>query len=133
MPGAAVVVLHAGHGTLARALTAGCRVLAVPHVGDMAENAARADWAGVGARLPWRFCTPRGIRWAVRRVLADDAMAARVAEIAAWAAVNDGATRAAELVEALVEGGSELGAEAARGVLGRRARVADAERGDMGA
>jgi UDP:flavonoid glycosyltransferase YjiC (YdhE family) len=115
MPGAAVVVLHAGHGTLARALTSGCRVLAVPHVGDMAENAARVDWAGVGARVPWRFCTPRRIRWALRRVLDDEGMASRVREIADWAAVHDGATRAAELVEALVGGvGGEVAGEATR-------------------
>ncbi len=31
----------------------GCPVLAVPHAGDMAENAARLDWAGAGVRLPW--------------------------------------------------------------------------------
>ena len=35
----------------------------------MGENAARADWAGVGVRLPWRFLTPATLRLAVRRAL----------------------------------------------------------------
>lgn len=101
MPRCRLVVTHAGHGTMARALASGSPVVAVPHSGDMAENAARADWAGAGVRLPWRLLSPLTIRLAVRRALASPALAARAGELAAWAAANDGATRAAELVEAL--------------------------------
>jgi UDP:flavonoid glycosyltransferase YjiC (YdhE family) len=104
MPGCDLVITHAGHGTLARALAAGCAVLAVPHSGDMGENAARVDWAGVGVRLPWRFLTPATLRLAVRRALHDPSLAARAAGLAQWAAAHDGATRAAELVEALAAG-----------------------------
>ena len=56
---------------------AGCPVLAVPHSGDMGENAARADWAGVGVRLPWRLLTPATLRLAVRRALRRAAPAPR--------------------------------------------------------
>jgi UDP:flavonoid glycosyltransferase YjiC (YdhE family) len=105
MPGCALVICHAGHGTMVRALAAGCPVLAIPHSGDMAENAARADWAGVGARLPWRLVSPLGVRLAVQRVLRDRALRARVAEVAAWAAEHDGAVRGAELVEELAAAG----------------------------
>ncbi len=102
MPHAALVVCHAGHGTLVRALTCGVPVLAVPHVGDMAENAARLDWSGAGLRLPWRLLSPATLRLAVERALAADApYAARAAELARWAAAHDGAARAAELVERL--------------------------------
>jgi len=52
MPLCDVVVLHGGHGTLVRALAAGCSVVACPAGGDMNENAARIDWAGVGVRIP---------------------------------------------------------------------------------
>ena len=69
----------------------------------MGENAARADWAGVGVRLPWRFLTPTTVRAAVARVLDDDAYAERARALARWAAANDGATRAAELVEELAQ------------------------------
>jgi UDP:flavonoid glycosyltransferase YjiC (YdhE family) len=101
MPQCALVITHAGHGTLARSLAAGCPVVAVPHSGDMGENAARVDWAGVGVRLPWRLLGASTLRLAVRRALADPSLAERAATLQGWAAVNDGATRAAELVEAL--------------------------------
>jgi len=105
MPGCALVILHAGHGTMVRALTSGAPVLAIPHSGDMAENAARADWAGVGARLPWRLVSPLGVRLAVARVLGDAGMRARAAELAAWAGDHDGPARASELVEQLAAAG----------------------------
>jgi MGT family glycosyltransferase len=102
MPSCAAVICHAGHGTLARALASGAPVVAVPHSGDMAENAARADWAGVGVRLPWRLLSPTTLRLAVRRALSDARLAARARELAAWASEHDGATRAAELIETMV-------------------------------
>lgn len=101
MPSCAAVICHAGHGTLARALACGRPVVAVPHSGDMAENAARADWAGVGVRLPWRLLGPSTLRLALRRALGDPSLARRAGELAAWAAAHDGADRAADLVEEL--------------------------------
>ena len=101
MPSCAAVICHAGHGTMARALACGCPVVAAPHCGDMAENAARVDWAGVGVRLPWRFVTPGTLRLAVRRALSKASLGARARELAGWTATRDGALRAAELVEEL--------------------------------
>jgi len=101
MPRCRLVITHAGHGTMARALASGCPVVTVPHSGDMAENAARADWAGVGVRLPWRLLSPLTLRLAVRRALDDATLMERASELAEWAASNDAATRAAELVEGL--------------------------------
>jgi len=101
MPQCALVICHAGHGTMVRALASGVPVVAVPHSGDMAENAARADWARVGVRLPWRLLGPATMRLAVRRALADASVARRARELARWAAVNDAADSAAELVEEL--------------------------------
>jgi UDP:flavonoid glycosyltransferase YjiC (YdhE family) len=104
MPDCRLVVCHAGHGTMARALTCGVPVLAVPHAGDMSENAARLDWAGAGLRLPWRLLSPRTLRLATRRALEDSARAATARRLADWARANDGATRAAGLLEALAAG-----------------------------
>jgi MGT family glycosyltransferase len=101
MPGCALVITNVGHGTLVRALSCGCPVVAVPHAGDMGENAARADWAGVAVRLPWRFLTPATLRLAMRRALADARLSQRARELAAWSASHDGPARAAELVEGL--------------------------------
>jgi MGT family glycosyltransferase len=108
MPRCALVVCHAGHGTMVRALASGSPVVCVPHAGDMAENAARADWAGVGVRLPWRLLTPTTLRLAVRRALGKPGLAARARELAASAAVGDGAERAADLVEELARSHARL-------------------------
>jgi UDP:flavonoid glycosyltransferase YjiC (YdhE family) len=104
MPRCVLVICHAGHGTLARALASGAPVVAVPHSGDMAENAARADWAGVGVRVPWRLLSPPTLRLAVSRALGDPRRRAAAQELAVWAATHDGAARAAELVERLAAG-----------------------------
>ena len=101
MPRCDVVLCHGGHGTVVRALASGCAVVAVPAAGDMFENAARLDWAGLGVRLPNRLCTPRAVRLAVERCLADAALRARARDVAAWAETHDPAARAAELVEGL--------------------------------
>lgn len=100
---ASLVICHAGHGTVARALARGVPVLAVPHSGDMAENAARLDWAGLGLRLPWRLLSAPTLRLAAERALDDQAaLSARTAGLASWAAEHDGPTRAAELIETLI-------------------------------
>ncbi len=101
MPRCAVVVCHVGHGTMVRAIASGSVVVGCPFTGDMSENAARLAWAGAGVRLPWRFASPRGVRLAVRRAVSDAAIARRAGELAAWARLNDGAERAADLVERL--------------------------------
>jgi UDP:flavonoid glycosyltransferase YjiC (YdhE family) len=99
MPACDLVVAHGGHGTLMRALACGCPVVLSPAGGDMAENAARVDWAGLGVRLPRRLCTPRGVRLAVRRALARPGMRERVRRVARWIAAHDGRARAAAEIE----------------------------------
>jgi UDP:flavonoid glycosyltransferase YjiC (YdhE family) len=101
MPHCDVVVCHAGHGTLARALSAGCAVVAAPAVGDMNENAARLDWAGAGVRLPRRFVSPRPLRLAVERALDEPSIRARARELEAWFDGHDPPAAAAALVEGL--------------------------------
>ncbi len=107
MRDAALVICHAGHGTVVRSLERGVPVLAVPHSGDMAENAARLDWAGLGVRLPWRFVSALTMRLAVQRALGEhQALSARAHGLSVWAAQHDGPTRGAELIEQLVATGS---------------------------
>ena len=105
MPRCDVVVCHAGHGTLARALSSGCAVVACPAVGDMNENAARLDWAGAGVRLPRRFVSPRTLSLAVERALAEPSIRARAREIEAWSRAHRPALAAAQLVEQLAARG----------------------------
>ncbi len=67
----------------------------------MNENAARADWAGVGVRIPRRLVGPRSVRLAVERALGEPEIRASARELADWLAVSDPAGRAADLVEDL--------------------------------
>jgi UDP:flavonoid glycosyltransferase YjiC (YdhE family) len=99
MPSCDLVVCHGGHGTLVRALSCGCGVVVCPAGGDMAENAARADWAGVGVRLPRRLLSPRTMRLAVWRALSRPGLRARAGAAAAWMAAHDGPTTAALEIE----------------------------------
>jgi UDP:flavonoid glycosyltransferase YjiC (YdhE family) len=100
MPACDLVICHGGHGTVMRALSSGCALVVVPAGGDMNENAARVDWAGVGVRLPRRYARREPVRLAVRRALAEPQLHARARVLAAWSDQHDGAARAAELVEA---------------------------------
>lgn len=112
MPLCDLVVCHAGHGTLARALASGCPVVACPVAGDMNENAARVAWSGAGVRLPRRYIAPRPLRLAVERAISDQAIRARAKQIAAWAADHDPADQAAALVERLAQNASPYAATA---------------------
>jgi UDP:flavonoid glycosyltransferase YjiC (YdhE family) len=104
MPHCDLVVCHAGHGTLVRALASGCAVVACPAVGDMNENAARLDWLGAGVRVPRRLLTPRMLRLAVERALERPAIRERARELAAWTDTHDPGAHAASLVEQLAAG-----------------------------
>jgi UDP:flavonoid glycosyltransferase YjiC (YdhE family) len=101
MPGGAAVICHGGHGTVVRSLACGVPVVGCPEAGDMAENAARLSWSGTGISLPRRLVTPRGVRLAVRKLLADPGYADRAQEMKAWAERHDGGQVAAEAVESL--------------------------------
>jgi UDP:flavonoid glycosyltransferase YjiC (YdhE family) len=103
MPHCDVVVCHAGHGTVVRALSSGCAVVACPVAGDMSENAARVDWAGVGVRVPSRFIAARPLRMAVERVLSEPSLRTRARELGRWRDGQDPADTAAALVEQLAE------------------------------
>jgi UDP:flavonoid glycosyltransferase YjiC (YdhE family) len=100
MPACDVVITHGGHGTLVRALTSGCPVVVCPAGGDMAENAARVDWARLGVRLPPRYANASGVRLAVERALTRRGVRENVESVARWAAAHDGAERAVDELEA---------------------------------
>jgi UDP:flavonoid glycosyltransferase YjiC (YdhE family) len=98
------VVCHAGHGTLARALASGAPVIACPVAGDMAENGARVAWAGAGVSLPRRLIGPRGVRLAVRKVLAGPSFAGGADTLRAGARTRGGAAAPPDAVEELARG-----------------------------
>jgi UDP:flavonoid glycosyltransferase YjiC (YdhE family) len=99
MPLCDVVVCHAGHGTVARSLASGVPLVACPAGGDMAENASRIAWAGVGVPLPRRLVTARGVRLAVKRVLSDNRYSSRAAALREWSRRHGNGNVAAEALE----------------------------------
>ena len=68
LPHAAVVVTHAGHGTVMKALAAEVPMVLLPHGRDQADTAARVTSRGAGVALK-RTASPAVIAAAVRRVL----------------------------------------------------------------
>jgi UDP:flavonoid glycosyltransferase YjiC (YdhE family) len=82
LPQAAVVVTHAGLGTVHAALSHGLPLVCLPIGRDQPDNAARVEWHGVGLRLSPKS-SPAVIRVAVERVLADPAFAVSARRLAA--------------------------------------------------
>ncbi len=95
------VICHGGHGTMVRALACGAVPVIWPVAGDMGENAARADYAGAGVRIPRRFLSATTLRLATERALCERPLHDRAGQLAAWAADHDPAATAAALVESI--------------------------------
>ena len=101
MPVADLVICHGGHGTVCRALAEGVPVLCCPAVGDMAENAARVQWAGAGLMLPWRLTTGSNLATVTRRLIGERSFADQAGRFSSWAQSNAAEQLAARLVEEL--------------------------------
>ena len=100
-PHAAVAVHHGGVGTSAEALHAGVPSLVVPHGFDQYDNAARLHRLGVAEALP--ASRYRGHRAAcLLETVSAPSVRARSTAVAADLRAEDGAVRAAELIEAVL-------------------------------
>jgi MGT family glycosyltransferase len=69
---AAVAVVHAGHGSVLKALAAGVPLVCVPMGRDQKDNTVRVVRLGAGIRVP-RSASPEDLAGAVRRVLDEPA------------------------------------------------------------
>jgi MGT family glycosyltransferase len=101
---AALVVTHAGHGTIIKSLAAGVPVVALPMGRDQPDNAARLTAAGAGVRLK-PSAKVETIRAAVADVLATGAYAAAARRLAAAIAIENETDRAVAELEALAARG----------------------------
>ena len=81
LPRAALMITHAGHGSVMKALSAGVPVVCVPHGRDQVDNAARVVSAGAGVQLSRRAGTAT-IRQAVRRALENPSLRANAHRLA---------------------------------------------------
>ena len=71
MPEVALVITHAGHGTVIRALAAGVPLVCIPMGRDQYDVAARVVWHGMGVKLSARVRAP-ALKGAIETVLADE-------------------------------------------------------------
>ncbi len=101
VPHCAAMICHGGHGTVLRPLMNGVPVICLPMGRDQPENAQRLASRGAGIRLS-RGASARGIRRAVRTVLADRGYASRAAALGDQVrAEADGGWSAAAMLEFL--------------------------------
>jgi MGT family glycosyltransferase len=102
LPHVNAVICHAGHNTVSESLANGLPLVVLPIKDDQPVVAAQVTDAGVGLRLPFARPRPGAIREAVLRVLAEPGFRASAERIRRSFAAAGGASRAAELLEALV-------------------------------
>jgi UDP:flavonoid glycosyltransferase YjiC (YdhE family) len=96
-----VVVHHGGVGTTAQGLVAGRPTLIMPMAHDQFDNAARAKRLGVSETLHFaKLDTPR-LTALLGQLIREPRYAAAAAALAPRIAAEDGARRAAELIEAV--------------------------------
>ena len=99
-PQAAVVVTHAGMGTVTRALTSGVPLLCLPMGRDQLDIAARVVHAGAGLRLR-PGASPRAIAGGVERLLGDPSFRAAAGRVGAQMRADAAEDRAVIELEAL--------------------------------
>jgi MGT family glycosyltransferase len=102
----AVVVTHAGMGTVTRALADGVPLVCIPMGRDQLDVAARAVYRGAGVRLRPR-ATPDAIRAAVERVIREPSFRVAATRIGASITADAAAQRGLAELEALASSGAE--------------------------
>jgi MGT family glycosyltransferase len=100
---AAVVVTHAGMGTVTRALAAGVPLVCIPMGRDQHDVAARVVYLGAGVRLR-AGAKPQAICAAVERVIREPGFRTAAARIGANITADAAAQRGLDELEALASG-----------------------------
>ena len=101
LPHCALVITHAGWGTIQAALAAGKPMICLPSGRDQPGNAARMEELGVGRALP-PTSTADQIRQAIVHALADHSLAERTAQMARVVNRRNGTAAAVERIEGLI-------------------------------
>jgi MGT family glycosyltransferase len=95
-------VSHCGINSAYEALAAGVPVVGIPLIADQQQMALRIRDAGVGVMLDKTRLSAKGLRAAIRRVLNEEAIRARLPTIEERVRQAGGTRRAADLVEGLL-------------------------------
>jgi len=95
-----LVLTHGGNNTTVEALHFGKPMVVLPLFWDQYDNAQRMAETGFGVRLDTYAFTEEEMRSAIDRLLGDEPLRARLAQVSAQIRSHDGVRRAADLIEA---------------------------------
>ena len=108
LPQCDLLITHGGNNTTCEGFHFGLPMIGLPLFWDQYDNAQRIDEAGFGVRLPTYDWEPAQLTGAVDRLLGDDALHARMVEIATVVRADPGHVRAATLIEQLAHTGEPV-------------------------
>jgi MGT family glycosyltransferase len=104
LPQVDLVITHGGNNTTCEAFHHGKPMVVLPIFWDQYDNAQRVHETGFGTRLATYDCDPAELTGAVDGLLADEALRARLAAMAARLQSRSGTVAAANLIERLAHG-----------------------------
>jgi MGT family glycosyltransferase len=101
LPQVDLIITHGGNNTITEGLHFGKPMVVLPLFWDQYDNAQRIDETGFGRRLDTYRHEPAELQGAIDELLADEPLAARLAEVSAHLQSQAGTERAADLIAAV--------------------------------
>ena len=108
LPQVDLVITHGGNNTVTEAFHHGKPMIVLPLFWDQVDNAQRVDETGVGRRLSTYGFRDEELTDAIDELLADEALAARLAAMSERIKAASGTVRAADLIERVAVSGEPV-------------------------
>ncbi len=108
LPQVDLVITHGGNNTVTEAFHHGKPMIVLPLFWDQVDNAQRVDETGFGRRLSTYGFRDEELTDAIDELLADEALAARVATMSKRIKSTSGTAQAAEMIERVVRRGQPV-------------------------
>jgi UDP:flavonoid glycosyltransferase YjiC (YdhE family) len=108
LPQVDLVITHGGNNTVTEAFHHGKPMVVLPLFWDQVDNAQRVDETGFGIRLPAYDFEDAELTAAVDHLLADDALAGRLAAVSGRIRAAEGTRLAADLIERVAISGEPV-------------------------
>ncbi len=105
LPQVDLIITHGGNNTITEGLHFGKPMVVLPLFWDQYDNAQRMDETGFGRRLDTYRHEPAELHGAIDELLADERLAARLADVASHLRSRAGKERAADLIASVASGG----------------------------